>query len=124
MTNNENARPTFHVYEVARELARAVRPLIERIERRDRALADQARRAAQSVMLNVREGNRRVGRDRLHSFRIAAGSADELVGALDVAEVMGYLTAEQIAAALALADRVLAMLYRLANPTAARGSRS
>ena len=116
MTNNESASPTFHVYEVAKELARAARPLIERIERRDRPLADQARRAAQSAMLNIREGNRRAGRDRLHSFRIAAGSADELVGALDVAEVMGYLAAADLALPLALADRVLAMLYRLANP--------
>ncbi len=116
MTNNETAMPTFHVYEVAKELARAVRGLIERIERRDRPLADQARRAIQSVLLNVREGNRRAGRDRLHSFRIAAGSADELVGALDVAEVMGYLALTDIAVPLELADRVLAMLYRLANP--------
>jgi len=116
MTNNENASPTFHVYEVAKELARAVRGLIERIERRDRPLADQARRAIQSVILNVREGNRRAGRDRLHSFRIAAGSADELAGALDVAEVMGYLGRDDIAAPLVLADRVLAMLYRLVHP--------
>ena len=116
MTNNQNASHSFHVYEVAKELARAARPLVERIERRDRPLADQARRAIQSVLLNVREGNRRVGRDRPHGFRIAAGSADELVGALDVAEVMGYLAAADIAPPLALADRVLAMLYRLANP--------
>ena len=116
MTNNQNASHSFHVYEVAKELARAARALIERIEKRDRPLADQARRAIQSVLLNVREGNRRVGRDRLHGFRIAAGSADELVGALDVAEVMGYLAAADLALPLALADRVLAMLYRLANP--------
>ena len=116
MTNNQNASHSFHVYEVAKELARASRSLIERIEKRDRPLADQARRAIQSVILNVREGNRRVGRDRLHGFRIAAGSADELVGALDVAEVMGYLAAADLAAPFALADRVLAMLYRLANP--------
>ena len=116
MTNNENASHTFHVYEVAKELARAAWPLIERIERRDRPLADQARRAIESVILNVREGNRKVGRDRPHAFRIAAGSEDELVGALDVAEVMGYLVPADIAPPLALADRVLAMLYRLANP--------
>ena len=116
MTNNENASHTFHVYEIAKELARAARPLIERVNRQDRPLADQARRAIQSVLLNVREGNRRVGRDRLHGFRIAAGSADELVGALEIAEVMGYLPPSDIAAPLALADRVLAMLYRLANP--------
>ena len=116
MTHNENASHTFHVYEVARELARSVRPLMERIERRDRGLADQVRRAAQSVMLNVREANRRVGRDRAHGFRIAAGSADEIIGALDVAEVMGYLEVGDLAAPLGLADRVLAMLHRLANP--------
>ena len=116
MTNNQNASHTFHVYEVAKELARAAGPLIERVNRKDRPLADQARRAIQSVIVNVREGNRRVGRDRFHSFRIAAGSADELVGALDVAEVFGYLAPSDIAASLALADRVLAMLYRLANP--------
>jgi len=116
MTNNENASHTFHVYEVAKELARALRPLIERIEKQDRSLVDQIRRAAQSVMLNVREGNRRAGRDRLHSFRIAAGSADEVVGALDVAEVMGYLGSADLAEPLALADRVLAMLYRLVHP--------
>jgi four helix bundle protein len=116
MTNNENATPTFHVYEVAKELARAVRTLIERIARHDRSLADQMRRAMSSVILNVREGNRRAGRDRLHSFRIAAGSADEIVGALDVAEVMGYLAVGDLADPLALADRVLAMLYRLVHP--------
>ena len=115
MNNHENASPTFHVYEVAKELARASRPLIERIERRDRSLADQGRRAAQSMMLNVREANRRVGRDRANGFRIAAGSTDELVGALDVGEVMGYLATSDITGPLALADRVLAMLYRLAN---------
>ena len=116
MTNNANASPSFHVYEVAKELARVARPLIERIARFDRSLADQMRRATSSVILNVREGNRRAGRDRLHSFRIAAGSADEVVGALDVAEVMGYLGRDDIAGPLVLADRVLAMLYRLVHP--------
>ena len=116
MTHNENASHTFHVYEVAKELARASRPLIERIARFDRSLADQARRAATSTLVNIREGNRRAGRDRAHLFRVAAGSADELVGALDVAEVMGYLSPADLVAPLALADRVLAMLYRLANP--------
>ena len=38
------------------------------------------------------------------------------MGALDVAEVFGYLALVDVAAALALADRILAMLHRLANP--------
>jgi four helix bundle protein len=117
MTNDNNSRPSFHAYDIALELIRACRPLIERVARRDRSLAEQMRRAVQSATLNLREGNRRAGGDRLHSFRIAAGSADEVVGALEVAEAFGYLGASEIATSLALADRVLAMLYRL---TAAR----
>jgi four helix bundle protein len=116
MTNDNNSKPSFHVYDLALELIRACRPLIERVARRDRSLAEQLRRAVQSAALNLREGNRRVGGDRLHSFRIAAGSADEVVGALEVAEAFGYLARTEVAPALALADRVLAMLYRLVGP--------
>src|SRR5687767_7743315 len=116
MTNNDTSKPSFHVYDVALELARAARPVVERIERRDRALAIQARRALASASLNIREGNRRVGGDRLHSFRIAAGSADEVVGALEVAEALGYVRRADIEPALVLADRALAMLYRLTQP--------
>ena len=115
MTNDNNSKPSFHAYDIALELIRACRPLIERI-RRDRSLAEQLRRAVQSAALNLREGNRRVGGDRLHSFRIAAGSADEVVGALEVAEAFGYLARTDVEPALALADRVLAMLYRLTAP--------
>src|SRR5687768_1653522 len=96
MTNDNNEKPSFHVYEVALELARVVAPVIEKVGRRDRALADQMRRAVTSVPLNIREGSRRVGRDRLHSYRIAAGSADEVVGALEVAEALGYLARRDI----------------------------
>jgi four helix bundle protein len=110
MTNDNNSKPSFHVYDLALELIRACRPLIERVARRDRSLAEQLRRAVQSAALNLREGNRRVGGDRLHSFRIAAGSADEVVGALEVAEAFGYLARADVEPALALADRVLAML--------------
>ena len=116
MTTNNDSKPSFHAYDVAVELARAARPLVERIERRDRALAVQLRRALSSAGLNIREGNRLVGGDRLHSFRIRAGSADEVVGALEIAEALGYVGRAEIAPSLALADRVLAMLYRLTTP--------
>src|SRR5688572_33011216 len=111
MTNDNNEKPSFHVYEVALELTRTVAPVIEKIGRRDRGLADQVRRAIASAPLNIREGSRRAGRDRLHSYRIAAGSADEVVGALEVAEALGYLARRDLAPALGLADRVLAMVH-------------
>jgi four helix bundle protein len=75
----------FEAYEVALELVAALRPVLVQLGRRDRDLADQMRRAAASVVLNLAEGARRTGRDRLHFYRIAAGSAAEVRAALAVA---------------------------------------
>jgi four helix bundle protein len=70
------------------------------------------------VPLNIGEGSRRRGKDRLHSYRIAAGSADEVRVALLTACAWGDLGESDIAAALALADRELAILWRLAESPA------
>ena len=99
----------FHAHEVSLELMGAVRPAIEAVAKRDRNLADQMRRAASSVPLNIAEGRRRTGRDRQHSYRIAAGSADELRSALQVAERWGYVDGSSLDASFALLDRELAM---------------
>ncbi len=86
------------------------------LERRDPSLAVQLRRAAASVSLNLAEGRRRTGKDRdSHLWRVAAGSANEVVAALRVAEAFGYLTDDAAAPSLALCDRVLAMLWRLTH---------
>ena len=61
--------------EVATQFIRALRPHIESLARHDRSLADQIRRAGTSVVLNLAEWARRIGRDRSHVYRIAAGSA-------------------------------------------------
>lgn len=45
----------FQVEEYAYELMGALRPLVGRIKRQDRALADQLSRAASSVALNIAE---------------------------------------------------------------------
>jgi len=50
-----------------------------------------------------------------HLWRIAAGSADEVVASLRVAEAFGHLEPAATASALALGDRVLAMLWRLTH---------
>ena len=44
------------VKELSIEIVAALRPLVPRIRRRDRSLADQLVRAASSVALNIAEG--------------------------------------------------------------------
>jgi len=105
----------FDAFEVALQLVRSLPAPIEAVARRDPALADQLRRAGASVPLNIGEGRRRAGKDRLHHYRVAAGSADEVAGALRTAEAWGYLAAGTIAEPLELCDRLLAILWRLTH---------
>ena len=103
----------FEAYENAVEVARLVRPLVEKIGRHDAKLVDQGRRAAQSIGLNVKEGNRRTGKDRTYAFKVALGSTDEVSGVLDQGEVWGYLTEADTRAARPVIDRECRLLRGL-----------
>ena len=103
----------FDAFEITLQLIRSLRDVLAVLDRRDPSLALQTRKAAASVALNLREGRRRVGKDRTHLWRVAAGSADEVQAALLVAEAFGYLEAAVVSKPLALVDRVLAMLWRM-----------
>ena len=105
----------FDAFEVSLQMVRSLQEPLVVLERRDPSLAVQLRRAAASVSLNLAEGRRRTGKDRVHLWRIAAGSANEVVASLRVAEAFGYLTGDVAALSLALCDRVLAMLWRLTH---------
>lgn len=105
----------FYAFDVALELIARLRQPLVVIASRDPDLAQQLRRAAASVPLNVSEGRRRSGRDRLHHFRVAAGSADEVVASLRVAEAWGHVDRAAIEPALAASDRVLALLWGLTH---------
>ena len=111
-TKNENP---FLVLEVGLEMLGAVAPLVRLLARKAPDLARQVRRAAQSVPMNIAEGNSRVGRDRLHHFRVASGSAREVIAGLRVALAFGDLEPREVAPAVEFADRTVAMLYRLTN---------
>ena len=106
----------FDALDTAIQLVAALRAPFGRVQQHDRDLAGQARRAASSVALNLREGQRRSGRDRLQHFRIAAGSAAEVSVALRVAEAWGYLDGAGLAEVRALLDRLQAMTWRLTHP--------
>jgi len=103
----------FDAFDVALDLVRSLKESIAKIAVHDPALAGQLERARSSVPLNLREGRRRGGKDRLHHWRIAAGSTDEIVGGLLTAEALDYVTRDDIAAALGFADRELAMCWRM-----------
>ena len=67
----------FDARDVALELVRSLRPLVEKIRQKDASLANQLRDAGSSVVLNVGEGARRTGRDRRYHYTVASGSAGE-----------------------------------------------
>ena len=105
----------FDAYDRSLDLLRTLVPLLQKIQGIDSDLAKQMRHAAQSVSLNIQEGNRRKGCDRTNRFRCSLGSAAEIMACLDVGVALGYLTAPQVAEALALIDRIRAMTYRLSS---------
>ena len=105
----------FQTLDVALEFVRVLRPAVERIARRDKDLASQIKRAASSVPLCISEGAQRVGKDRFHLYRVAAGSAAEVRAALGVATAWGYIDDADVHEVLELLDRVIAMLWKLTH---------
>ena len=88
-------------------------PLIECIERKDRNLGTQVRKATSSFGMNLSEGvgvRRGSRRSRLET---ALGSAYEARQGLRIAVAWRYLTAAQAAAMIAALDRLAGRLYGL-----------
>jgi len=104
----------FIAHDVSLELIRELRTLLPAIQRFDRDLASQLRTAATSVTLNLCEGQRSGGGNQRRHYELAHGSANEVKGALAVAEAWGWL--DDPARARAILDRLLALLWRLTHP--------
>ena len=85
-----------------------IRPLVETLERKDRALGDQVKRAMDSASLNLAEGFGFNGGKQRLSFETAKGSAQEAQHGLRVAVAWGHLTEAQ-------AKRAIDALGRLAG---------
>ena len=101
-------------YDVSIELLGELRTVVPVIAREDRALGDQLRRAASSVSLNLAEGARSLGGNKMKHYWIAQGSAAEVKAALMSAIAWGHL--EQDAPAWRVLDRLLALLWGLTHP--------
>ncbi len=104
-----------NVYIRARGIVRELVPVLEAVRERDAKLADQLRRAAQSVVLNIAEGR---GNDRGNArlrFATACGSAKEVRAALDVASDWGYIDAHKAGQLDRRLDRVCAITWCLSR---------
>ena len=100
----------------ALEAAAITLQLVSRVPLPFKPIADQAIRAAASVPANLAEGSGRRGRDRMHHWRIAHGSALEVDTHLRLLQDANALTASDAARALDLFDQVRAMTWRLLHP--------
>jgi four helix bundle protein len=81
------------IYPVSLEIVREVRVLADRIQQRDRDLAQQLRRSCSSVPLNISEGSAAKDGRRRNRYTDALGSARESLANLEVAEAAGYIDA-------------------------------
>ena len=109
-------RTGFDALDLAQRAAILVLDLLRSAPPTMRTLTDQALRAVTSVPLNLAEGPGRCGRDRLHHWRIAYGSALEARTALELLAATRCVDTGAAAAAEAMLDRVSAMTWRLVHP--------
>src|SRR5262245_55089503 len=116
---NTDKKPTgaqpFVAFEVALEMIVSLRDVVARVRRHSSRVADQLVDSASSVAANLEEGNRRVGKDRLHLFRVAAGSAAETRAHLRVAIAWGWIQPAEVERSLALIDRELGLIWGLTH---------
>jgi four helix bundle protein len=105
----------FHVAELSFELVEELRPLMARIRGRDRALADQLMRAANSVALNIEEGRGSDPGNQRARFFTALGRAKESRAALRLATGWRHVQVGEAQAANLLLERIIAMLWKLTH---------
>ena len=102
------------IYSVVVQVVTQLGPVVKEIERRDRDLARQMRRAMTSVPLNLSEGTYARGGNKIARYDTALGSARETRACVEVAVALGYLRPLD-AALMDRLDEIAATLYRLVH---------
>jgi four helix bundle protein len=83
--------PKSSIVEHALDVVALSRSLVEVVQRKDKDLASQLRRAISSICLNLSEGFGCAGGNRRLRFETALGSLNEAMTAVRVAVAWGYL---------------------------------
>jgi len=113
---NPVQQPGLIAHRKALEAAGIAITLVIRVPAPLKSLADQVIRSASSVPANLSEGHGRSGRDRMHHWRIAYGSAKEVDTHLRLLAGSGAIDNPQASSALQLFDEVRALTWRLLHP--------
>jgi four helix bundle protein len=103
----------LRIYDVMLHAIGVMRPMLAAIERRDGDLANQLRRAASSVVLNIAEGSGSFSGTRRMRYRTALGSARETLACLRTAQAFGYVGRME-PALLGEMNQVIGTLVRVA----------
>ncbi len=103
------------IYTLAIECCGEVGTIAVIVEKRDRSLADQMRRAMASVALNMAEGSGSQGKNQNARYYNALGSAREVTATLDVAVAFGYIDSVD-PRLLDKLDKIRATLHRILHP--------
>ncbi|MCI0339914.1 MAG: four helix bundle protein [Planctomycetales bacterium] len=112
----------LEVYRVALAFLGDVAELLAGLPRGESAIADQLKRAGDSVLLNLCEGaGRPRGREKAHLYEIARGSGTECAAILDVLRVRRLAAPARLAPARARLHQVVCMLTALARRARGEG---
>lgn len=102
------------VYRCSIDFLALAAPLLDDLPRGNAALADQLRRAAVSIPLNIAEAEGRTGAaDKARTYAIARGSAMECAAILDVCRTVGLVEEPTHRQGSELLGRVVTMLTKL-----------
>lgn len=83
-------------YQKAKEVVKRTNSLLKKFPTEERyAMCDQLRRASVSITSNIAEGvNRFSVKDKAHFIEMAYGSLMEVSSQIEIAEELGYVTAD------------------------------
>ena len=104
-------------YQKAKEVVKRTYNLLRKFPAEERyAMCDQLRRASISISSNIAEGvNRYSVKDKSHFIEMAYGSLMEVSSQMEIAEELGYITAEDRLSMDLLIEEVARLLSGLQN---------
>ena len=104
-------------YQKAKEVVKRTYNLLKKFPAEERyAMCDQLRRASISISSNIAEGvNRYSVKDKSHFIEMAYGSLMEVSSQMEIAEELGYITAEDRLSMDLLKEEVARLLSGLQN---------